>query len=533
MDAEFLKDFTKRMNSVARYSILCSNSFEKKLWKQYGIETRDEQMNMIFTVLLYIMEYSLKEEDCTIDDIAGFLEDINLEYYQQTLTVDESREMARFIVEEVLGNSGTSMYFRAFDYEKKEYCSINIRYLDNKVVYQEGGVKRTSYYLTDEGYNMVLATLEMENNMKLTIHEMLFKLHLEKADYNKAVDDIKNIFRRLKIQSQKIEEAMHVIRRNALSYSVEEYARLVEENISTVVDTREKFNLHKQVVEEKIWEFEEREMDAASFSQKEKENLDYLKVIGRYLTGTLAEHQKILGQHFDLKKLYDYELENYSNMTLVQRFPFRAEVYDLILKDASRLINADKIWNPLFHGKMCKFFNPEKMLEYQKKLKKTMAEDETVELDFDEEAYRLEVEQQRKERRQKYYESLNFFLNKLLQWTKMDLRRLSTELTEEEKTILIPTAEIFREIMIEFLSEGMIDMNVLRKEQSDYLMDTMERFVLNEMLLSIMEKGQFSTIHKIYTYPMEGEKKVCFQNVVDEAGNVRNMKCSNVGFRLE
>ena len=39
---------------------------------------------------------------------------------------------------------------------------------------------------------MVLSTMEVENNLKLTINEMLFKLHLEKADYNKAVDDIKN-----------------------------------------------------------------------------------------------------------------------------------------------------------------------------------------------------------------------------------------------------------------------------------------------------------------------------------------------------
>ena len=74
---------------------------------------------------------------------------------------------------------------------------INIRYIDNKVVYLESGVRRTSYYLTDEGYNMLLATMEMENNLKLSVHEMLFKLHLEKADYNRAVDDIKNIFGQL------------------------------------------------------------------------------------------------------------------------------------------------------------------------------------------------------------------------------------------------------------------------------------------------------------------------------------------------
>ena len=45
---------------------------------------------------------------------------------------------------------------------------------------------------------MMLGTMELENNLKLSIHEMLFKLHLEKADYNRAVDDIKNIFGQLR-----------------------------------------------------------------------------------------------------------------------------------------------------------------------------------------------------------------------------------------------------------------------------------------------------------------------------------------------
>ena len=177
------------------------------------------------------------------------------------------------MVEDILGNSGSSMYFKAFDYEKRTYQDINIRYIDNKVVYLENGVRRTSYYLTDEGYNMILATMEMENNLKLSVHEMLFKLHMEKADYNRAVDDIKNIFGQLRKQSQKIEEAILAVRRNALSYSVEEYGKLVEDNISTVVETREKFRLHRDFIEEKIEEFEEKQMNAEEFTEKEKANL--------------------------------------------------------------------------------------------------------------------------------------------------------------------------------------------------------------------------------------------------------------------
>ena len=52
IEKDFLKNFEQRMKFVGRYALLCSNSFGKQQWKDYGIETRDEQMNMLFTLLL-------------------------------------------------------------------------------------------------------------------------------------------------------------------------------------------------------------------------------------------------------------------------------------------------------------------------------------------------------------------------------------------------------------------------------------------------------------------------------------------------
>ena len=124
---DFLNDFDKRMKFIARFSVLCSNSFDKKKWKDYGVENRDVQMNYLFTLLLCIMEYSLKEEDCTMDDMAAFLSDISFEYYHQNFSYEKSMDFARFIVEEILGNSGMTMYFQAFDNESKTYKKINIR----------------------------------------------------------------------------------------------------------------------------------------------------------------------------------------------------------------------------------------------------------------------------------------------------------------------------------------------------------------------------------------------------------------------
>ena len=73
MQYDFLKNFPKRMKNVGLYSLLVQNSFQKTTWKQYGFIKSHEQINMIFAVLLYIMEQSLKEENCTLDDIGVYI----------------------------------------------------------------------------------------------------------------------------------------------------------------------------------------------------------------------------------------------------------------------------------------------------------------------------------------------------------------------------------------------------------------------------------------------------------------------------
>ena len=133
----------------------------------------------------------------------------------------------------------------AGDFRRGDLSLIHI-YVANRIVYVEDEVKRTSYYLTDDGYNLLLGTLEMESNMKLTIHEMIFKMHLEKQSYDKAVDEIKNVFNLLRIQLQKIQEAMGKVRRNALNYSVAEYGDILDENLDTISDTNQKFQDYRE-----------------------------------------------------------------------------------------------------------------------------------------------------------------------------------------------------------------------------------------------------------------------------------------------
>lgn len=70
------------MKNIGSYGLLFKNSILKGTWKQYGIDTIFEQTNFIFSVLLYIMEQSLKDEYCTMDDIGNFIDTINVTWFK-------------------------------------------------------------------------------------------------------------------------------------------------------------------------------------------------------------------------------------------------------------------------------------------------------------------------------------------------------------------------------------------------------------------------------------------------------------------
>lgn len=533
MQYEFLKHFPRRMKNVGLYTMLVQNSAQKGIWKQYGFVKVDEQLNMIYSVLLYIMEQSLKEENCTMDDIGAYIDMLNMQYYKKSMSYEECRILGDFIVNVVLSNEGKAMYFDCYNYEQKAYQIMNVSYVANRIVYLEQDLKRTSYYLTDDGYSLLLSTLEIENNMKLTIHEMIFQLHLEKQSYDKAVDEIKNVFNLLRIQLQKIEEAMNKIRRNALSYSVKDYETILVENLETISNTKEKFLGYREMVTKRVRELEEEEINVKKLSEKEEEKLGNLRTIEVYLNRAIDEHQRILSSHFDLKALYTKELEQISQMSLIKRFSLRKELYDRVMENPALLEEMDYFLRPLFSRDVDKIYNPSKALQYQRLSKRKEYETDEETIDFDEEEWELEQEEILRQRRRRYENSLGYLLEQIVKFSEVSLRDIQIKITEEEKARLIPNVEIFREIMIELIRNREIDVEKLRIEKSEYIIDRQGEFQLNEMILELIEANEdLKDISNIYIYRSTGEDIVDFRDVLTESGMKKTIHCTNVTFQI-
>lgn len=388
--------------------------------------------------------------------------------------------------------------------------------------------------MTDDGYNLLLSTLEIENNMKLTIHEMIFKLHLEKQSYDKAVDEIKNIFNLLRIQLQKIQEAMLKVRRNALNYSVADYKVLLEENMDTIEATKQKFKNYRDTVKKRARELEDENINVKKLSAEDEEKLNNLKTIENYLSKGIDEHQKILNSHFDLKILYEKELELLSQMSLIQRFSIRNDLYDKVLENASVLEDLDIFLRPLFYQSPEKIYNLNKSMELQKPIRKKKVEDETEVIDFDEEEWQEELIKRQREKLKKYEKSLGCVLRCVCENEHITLREMKNKISENiiELNELIPTVDIFKEIMIELIKSREIDIVQLRKEKSEYISEQSLEFQLNEMLLSIIDDRKLN-ISRIYISRLDDKEAVEFDNVEDSDGDMRTIRCSNIEIVVE
>ena len=535
MQYEFLKNFPRRMKNIGLYAVIVQNSVQKLSWKQYGFTKFDEQINLLFEVLLYIMEQSLKEEKCTMDDIATYIDTINVQYLRKDISYEQCHQLGDFIVNTVLSNEGRPMYFGGYDFEKNEYEEMHISYVANKIVYVENEVRRTSYYLTDDGYNLLLSTLEIEDNMKFNIHEIIFRLHLEKQSYDKAVNDIKNVFNLMRIQFQRVQEAMRQIRRNALSYSVDEYEEVLVGNLNTITDTKKKFQEYKTVIQERVKDLEEENINIRKLSKKEQQDLNNLRVIEEYLTRVLDEHQKILNSHFDLKILYTEELERLSQARLIQRFSMRRDLYDKVLKQADTLKNMDMFLRPLFNRNPEKIYNLNKAFSYEKSVNAGMEKDTEEEVDFDEEAFRREKEEKLQKKLLVYEKSLQYLLEKASVTGEVSLGQLKDRLDiyPEEKEIFIPNVDVFKEIMVELIRNRTIDIATLKKERREYIQEQPDGFQLNEMILKLVEEQpENNDITSIEVERLENEEAITFSEIKDEENRRKTIRCSNVLIRI-
>ena len=114
----------------------------------------------------------------------------------------------------------------------------------------------------------------------------------------------------------------------------------------------------------------------------------------------------------------------------------------------------------------------------------------------------------------------------------MDLAMLAHELEEHprRKRTVLPSVNIFKEILVEMVRHQKLELDTLQKEKEEYIEDDSLNFHLGDTLLSIRE--DMKSLSAFEAYRKEDGKTVCFTDVEDEDGSRKNLRCSNVLLRV-
>lgn len=532
---DFLREFPRRMKCVGLYSALVVNSQQKRIWKECGFEGLAEQMNMLYAVLLYIMEQSLRRESCTLKMVAAYIDRLNYQYLQKPMDESGAYALADIILNEILGNDGRPITFAAYDFTKEgQLLSLSFSYISNKIVY-EGQARRVSYELTNEGYNLLLGTLELENNMKLTIQELIFQLHLEKQSYDKALEDIKQVFQLLQIQLQHLQEAMLKIKRNALAYSAEEYAELQGETIASVAESEHKFIKYREEVQQRIKDLRAGKLKREALATEAEAQVGYLKEIEGYLNRALGEQQQLMLAGYRLQAVYDEELNKLAAISLIERFDFDNKVFEPVLGNVKLLTKLDKFLHPLFLQRPEKIFNLAKVFEGQSVLKEQPKENAIEIDDFNQEEWEKAQTEARLARRNLYKDSLRLLLDLWLTREKITLGQIQQQVQALSlQQQLVPEVAIFKEIIIELLKLGTIDLAALEAASQELLLEPSETFQLQEMLLELLQEHQeWPRPQALFVERLEAKPPVSFKNVADGKGGLQQINCSDLLFSLK
>ena len=176
--------------------------------------------------------------------------------------------------------------------------------------------------------------------------------------------------------------------------------------------------------------------------------------------------------------------------------------------------------------------NINKSLEYQKNINKDYSE-EDEELSFEESDFIDEINKKKIEKLKKYNDVITLILELSMKQGGISLREIQELIKESNELMekLIPTVEIFREVIIEMLKNRNINVNEIREERKNAIENGEIEFQLNKSILEVLDNNsELNIIKEININKLIDKDDIKLEGVKTEDGEFKNFICSDILF---
>ena len=190
--------------------------------------------NILLSVLVFIMETTLTEEqDCTIDAITEFISDI-LPAYNKQMSLTEREELSRYLIKDILQNKGEMRTYPIMDYSGGTK-NLPVRLVSDKL----DNDNKILYELTKQGFDFLFRTKEVDDELGFEIETIRLRMLISKKNYKKAISQSKYLIAMLIEKRNEIRQFEQQMRHDIFSVSGEQYDTTVRNFDATLKEEHE------------------------------------------------------------------------------------------------------------------------------------------------------------------------------------------------------------------------------------------------------------------------------------------------------
>lgn len=381
-----MHDFLERFQNRMEFCAIIGSIVNRKN-KSTEIENMFEPCeldNLIVSVLVFIMENTLSENKiCTLKEINAFIIKI-LPVYNKSFSYEQTEELTRYIVKDILMNKGEKRVYRIMNYEEKRIKDTPVGLISDTIDEND----EIKYMLTEQGYNFLFRTKEIDDELGFKIEEIRLKLLIVKKNYKKAVSQSRELIQMLKNKANQLTQFERRLNSNIKQVSSNKFSALINE-IYLMLD-REHGDM--QEIQSMIKTARERliEEENKGFAPDEKTIAAKKEIITleKNIEAALDLQQTLITQSENIQLHYIETLRNAIKFMHKKTFDFEKEIL-IPLEKASisdvKLLN--KLLSPLMKIQVTKALNVSLLYDYQKlresKDESVLIEDELENNDYE------------------------------------------------------------------------------------------------------------------------------------------------------
>lgn len=485
---DFLEAFEKRMQIVAVVDSIVNrrnrNMELEKVFQQGQLE------NLVFSVLVYIMDRTLSEdEECTAESITDFVGIILPSYYEIKVTADMYRRIAEYIVKNILQNDGVPLYYPVMSYVQGKSVQLRIKLIDDKVS-EVDGKYQISYVLTDQGYDFLFRTKEVEQEINFTIEELKLRELIKRKNYKKALQQSNNLIQMVRQKKKDLRQFMDQIRENIYSVDVGKYEELVNSTYELLQEEYDILNDIKNMItlsENRLRE----ELTRTGMLDRDMEKAEReISMISGNITRTLKEQRDLIIDRHSLSNIYMDTIRDAFQYTMEKRYDFEEEILKKMESCSEPVIQ--RFWqllNPLFMPEPYRNLNILNLFERQGKLREDNP-DEVIGIELEELAQ--DIEKQRIEKANRTY---IIIVRELLIYTldcggRTSFSSFIQHLQEDSGIYDALTENRFLfTVLLKLYDQGFIDIEKWLQEQEEIMDSATGEFDLAYCLYKICEES--------------------------------------------